>query len=144
MLLVLLGQQELPVQLVQLVQQRQGQQQQVLVEQPMLWKCFLNRQWFRNCCKEQQLGKRQRFRHNRKQRLERHHTLVQVHCKTLQRPSIEQPSLLGALRAIHRRCSSLPLRRIPSSREDVREDRCVRRRSWSFRHNLPSRTNQNC
>ena len=43
---------------------------------------------------EQQLGKRQRFRHNHNPRLVLvlGRKLVLVHCRMLRRPSIEQPS----------------------------------------------------
>jgi len=72
--------------------------QQVLVERPMRWKCFPNRRRFRSCYMEQQLGKRQRFRHNHNPRLVLvrklvlGRKLVLVHCRMLRRPSIEQPS----------------------------------------------------
>ena len=93
---VLLVRQEPQEQLVQQRQEQLEQQQRVLVERPMRWRCFRNRQWFHSCCMEQLLAKQQRFRHNRNQRLELDHTMVLVRCRMLHRPSIEQPSLLGA------------------------------------------------
>lgn len=91
-LLVRLGQRVLQEPQELLVLRRLEQLQLVLVERPMRWRWFPNRQWFHSCYMVQLLAKQQRFLHNRNLRSELGRTLVLVHCKMLQRPSSERPS----------------------------------------------------